>query len=118
MNNNVNGNNRDTLKNPPNYDNKWNEPLKELGYGFQFSAYLRSVKSNAGKIGANAVSKQDKSKGGKKGGKASKVKEWLTTLDSKEYSELKNDVVNLSRSQFKTKWGHDRRAVEKNVVIL
>lgn len=98
----------------PNYDNKWNEPLKELGYGFQFSAYLRSVKSNAGKIGANAVSKQDKSKGGQ----ASKVKEWLTTLDSKEFQELKNDVVNLPMRKFKNKWKHDRRAVEKNVVIF
>ncbi len=60
----------------------------------------------------------DQRKSHSKGGKASKVKKWLTTLDSKEYQELKNDVVSLSTRKFKKKWKHDRRAVEKYVVIF
>lgn len=82
----------------PKKQNQFSSGMRSLGYDKTYQEYL------------------DKSHS--KGGKASKVKEWLTTLDSKEYQELKNDVVNLPMRKFKNKWKHDRRAVEKNVVIF
>ena len=86
----------------PKKQNQFSSGMRSLGYDKTYQEYLD----------------KSHSKGGKKGGKSSKVKKWLTTLDPKTYQELKNDIVNLSRSKFKQQWGHDRRAVEKYVVIL
>lgn len=84
----------------------YQKELFKLGYGFSWTKYVSDQRKKTGQ------------KGGRKGGRQSKVKEWLTTLDSKKYQKVKNDVVELSRSEFKNKWDHDRRAVEKNVVIF
>lgn len=80
----------------------YQKELFKLGYGFSWEKYVSDQRKKSGQIG----------------GKVSKVKEWLTTLDSDKYQELKNDVANLPLRKFKSKWKHDRRAVEKNVVIF
>lgn len=55
--------------------------------------------------------------GGQIGGKKSKVKDWLDTLNEDDLKQVKQDVLDLSRNKFKAKWNHDRRAVENNLDI-
>lgn len=45
------------------------------------------------------------------GKRKSKVKVWLDSLDNEQLAEVQSDVVEMSRSEFKSKWNKDKRSV-------
>lgn len=52
-----------------------------------------------------------KNKKGKTGG--GKIQQWVDSLSDDKLNEVKNDIDELSRAKFKTKWDKDKRYVEK-----